>query len=323
MAEDAHGLNLLVKAGVLDESGAGHPLARHLLGLSPPSPHAEGEGHEQEVDVSVFDLATRMHKLDTCYEWAAESKAHAEDLLFGARPRVIWWWQRSPRAQHSYPLEHAFLSADTCVHAFHIERAVCEKLCLILDDPKNYNSEKALVLAGKEFPGYAGYPYVHADGGVSPFVQQRRTVRFQGATEINFLLREVQEIWDLVQAVRHALGLPLPNRGVLQPGGKKIKAMHLLLQDETQQASFSWHNDAEDILVKGETSRSAAEEMTTVVVSLSEVRSAMRIWGCTPVVYEGRGSAVAFPGAALHETVPRLEGNPAQVPCRKVALFFN
>ena len=145
MVEDAPGLDLLVKAGVLDEGGAGLPLARHLLGLPPPSPHAEGEGHEQEVDVSVFDLATRMHKLDTCYEWAAESKTHAEDLLFGARPRVIWWWQRS-RAQHSYPLEHAFLSADTCVHAFHIERAVCEKLCLILDDPKNYNSEKALCL---------------------------------------------------------------------------------------------------------------------------------------------------------------------------------
>ena len=169
MVEDAHGLDLLVKAGVLDESGAGLP---------PSSPHAEGEGHEQEVDVSVFDLATRMHKLDTCYEWAAESKAHAEDLLFGARPRVIWWWQRS-RAQHSYPLEHAFLSADTGVHAFHIERAVCEKLCLILDDRENYNSEMALVLAGKEFPGYAGYPYVHADGGVSPFVQERRTVRVQ------------------------------------------------------------------------------------------------------------------------------------------------
>ena len=104
------------------------------------------------MDVSVFDLATRMHKLDTCYEWAAESKAHAEDLLFGARPGVIWWWERS-RAQHSYPLEHAILSADTGVHAFHIERAVCEKLCLILDDRNNYNSEKALVLAGKEFPG--------------------------------------------------------------------------------------------------------------------------------------------------------------------------
>ena len=143
MVEDAPGLDLLVKAGVLDEGGAGLPLARHLLGLSPPSPHAEGEGHEQEVDVSVFDLATRMHKLDTCYEWAAESKAHAEDLLFGARPRVIWWWQRS-RAQHSYPLEHAFLSADTCVHAFHIERAVCEKLCLILDDPKSYSPGRPL-----------------------------------------------------------------------------------------------------------------------------------------------------------------------------------
>ena len=49
----------------------------------------------------------------------------------------------------------------------------------------------------------------------------------------------------------------------------------------------------------------------------------MRIWGCTPVVYEGQGSAVAFPGAALHETVPRLSGCAAPGVCRKVALFFN
>ena len=308
MAEGASGLELLLMATCVDEGGAR------------PS-HEAGEGHEQEEDDSCFDLAIRREKVDTCYEWARDSKAHAEDLLFGARPGHIWWWGRS-RAEDSYPLERAILSADTGVHAFHIERAVCEKLRMILADPNNYDEKMTLVLAGTAFPGYAGYPYVHADCGVLPFVQERRTVRVQEHADINFLLRNVQEIWDVVQAVRQALGLPLPKRPTLQPRGKAIKALHFLLQDATQQATFSWHNDAEDILTRGQP-RQAAEEMTTVIVSLSDVRSAMRIWGCTPVVYQGQGSAVAFPGAALHETVPRLSDSEAPDVCRKLALFFN
>ena len=146
-------------------------------------------------------------------------------------------------------------------------------------------------------------------------------MRFQGATEINFLLREVQEIWDLVQAVRQALGLPLPKRGTLQPRGKAIKALHFLLQDETQQAVFSWHNDAHDILTRGQP-RQAAEEMTTVIVSLSDVRSAMRIWGMAPVLYANQGSGVAFPGAALHESLRRAKHAPEAAAVWKVAMFF-
>ena len=279
MAADPSGLDLLLMASnSANAGGAGLPLSSPPFGV-------------KEEDYSGFDLAIRREKLDTCFEWATESKAHAEDLLFGARPGVIWWWRIS-RAVHSYPLEHATLSAGTCVHAFHIERDVCEKLRMILDDPERYTDKKVLVLADKEFPGYAGYPYVHADGGVLPFVQERRTVRVQKYADVNFLLRNVQEIWDLVQAVRRALGLPLPERGALQPRGKAIKAMHFLLQDATQQASFSWHSDAEDIVTRNEP-RQVAEEMTTVIVSLSDVHSAMRIWGCTPVVYT-RGISASY-----------------------------
>ena len=92
MAADPSGLDLLLMASnSANAGGAGLPLS---------SPPFFGEGHEQEEDYSCFDLAIRREKLDTCYPWATESKAHAEDLLFGARPGVIWWWHLS-RAVHS------------------------------------------------------------------------------------------------------------------------------------------------------------------------------------------------------------------------------
>ena len=61
--------------------------------------------------------------------------------------------------------------------------------------------------------------------------------------------------------------------------------------------------------------------MTTVIVSLSEEHSSMRMWGHQPHLFRGVGSACAFPGAALHESVPRRTGAPG-APVRKVALFF-
>ena len=82
-------------------------------------------------------------------------------------------------------------------------------------------------------------------------MQEKKTVRVHGRTQVNTML-SVPQVWNVVQAVRHALGLPLPKRGVLQPQGKGIKAMHFLLQYPTQQAEFSWHDDSEDILPEGE-----------------------------------------------------------------------
>ena len=104
----------------------------------------------------------------------------------------------------------------------------------------------------------------------------------------------------------------------MQPRGKSIRAFHFIRQDETQQASFSWYSDAEDI--KEVSKRS--NDMTTVIVTLTNEVSAMRIWGCEPHFYEGQGSAVAFPGAALHESVPRAAAAPACQPLWKVALFW-
>ena len=120
-----------------------------------------------------------------------------------------------------------------------------------------------------------------------------------------------------MEAVRHTLSLPDSRRDPTQPKpaqpkGKSIRAMHFLLQDQTQQASFSWHADADDIGHEG-------IHMTTVIVSLSNVPSCMRMWGFQPFLFEGAGAACAFAGAATHESVPRKS---AGAPVRKVALFF-
>ena len=149
-------------------------------------------------------------------------------------------------------------------------------------------------------------------------VLQRKTVRVSGKEMCNIVLAGQPEVRELVDAVRVALRLPDSRRRPEastppQPKGKCIRAMHFLLQDDSQQASFSWHDDASDIGHKG-------MHMTTVIVSLSIVPSCMRMWGFQPFLFQGVGAACAFAGAALHESVPRCTGSAE--PVRKVALFF-
>ena len=106
-----------------------------------------------------------------------------------------------------------------------------------------------------------------------------------------------------MQAVRLALGLPMPAQGVLQKAGKAIRALHFLAQDETQQASFSWHSDGEDL--KGR-SMPDTSDMTTVIVHLSHECSGMRVWGCRPALYRAQGDSVAFPTEAGRVATPFL-----------------
>ena len=62
--------------------------------------------------------------------------------------------------------------------------------------------------------------------------------------------------------------------------------------------------------------------MTTVIVNLSDECSGMRVWGMHPVLYRERGDAVAFPGACLHESLPRRADVPPGRVVWKLALFW-
>ena len=142
-------------------------------------------------------------------------------------------------------------------------------------------------------------------------------MRVSGKTACDFVLQKQTEVRQFVEAVRSTLGLPDSRRdptapAPAQPKGKCIRAMHFLLQDASEQASFTWHADAYDIGHEG-------QHMTTIIVNLSDECSAMRMWGFGPHLFREMGSACAFAGAALHESVPRCD---LQRPVRKVALFF-
>ena len=141
-------------------------------------------------------------------------------------------------------------------------------------------------------------------------------MRVSGKTACDFVLENQPEVRQLVETVRSTLRLPDSRRDPTarkpaQSKGKCIRAMHFLLQDAAEQASFTWHADADDI--------GAGEHMTTIIVSLSDEWSGMRMWGFGPHLFSEMGSACAFAGAALHESVPKRN---LLRPVRKVALFF-
>lgn len=262
----------------------------------------------------LFDLAPRFEVLTLSKKaWADKAIALALAMCRRNEREIPWWYGSSSSPVSALP--NVKLKADTGVHPFQVDPTCCQNLYDFLEDPSSYDEEGWLLLAGTQWPGYSSYPYVHAVHHL-PVLQERKTVRVASMKKVNHILRGEPLVNALVVAVRSALGLPQPSRCGAQPAGKCIRAMHFLKQDESQQASFSWHSDAEDLK---QTVR--RDLMTTVIVQLTkDEASGMRMWGCLPHIYIGQGSAVAFQGAAMHESLPRVV--PARVPVWKVALFF-
>ena len=275
-------------------------------------------GYAETTDsvLALFDLNLRADRMPD-EEWVASARARAEQIRLGHEKHILWWHAD----RRAFPLEHVRLKADTGVHAFQVDRGVCEELRSFLATTSNYNEHGYLMLAGTQFPGYGGYPFVHAPGGHASYAQELRTVRVHSKRNVNAVLRSTPQLWALVVAVRCALMLPTPRKGQQQTAGKSIVALHFLVQDETQQAVFSWHDDGEDL--QEISARYGVDHMTSVIMNLSDACSGMRIWGCAPALYRVQGDAVAFPGRALHESLPRSGDAPAECAVFKVALFFN
>ena len=268
-----------------------------------------------------FDLAPPAPRFTaTDVEWVAHAKELASRVRFGHWTHIVWWGVGTQRVQR--PLRR--LAADTGVYAFKIPVSKCQRVLSYLDDPNHYSADGYLKMADTTWPGYSGYNLVHAEGGADNELQERLTVRVGNLHGVELLLSKEEMISDLVQEVREQLGAPALQQkktsGFTQPGGKKLRAMHFLRQDRTKQASFALHSDANDL--RGSI-RGNLEEMTTAIVSLSREKSAMRVWGMAPVMYDGQGSCVAFLGAALHESLPRAKNAPvATCPVWKLAMFF-
>ena len=272
-----------------------------------------GEGGQAQ---ELFDLSLRAEVLSAEKKvWAAPAMELALTIRNGG-VRTIPWWHPTVSSP-AVALPGVQLSQSTGIYSFKVEQSVCQQLLDFFEDQCNYDQDGFLKMAGTQWPGYGTYPYVHAEVHL-PALQQRRTTRVHGKQSVTKVLRAQPLVKALLMAVRAALGLPVPSGNSVQAGGKCVRAMHFLQQDNSQQASFSWHSDAEDLT----DSTDRVHDMTTVIVSLSDEMSGMRMWGCVPHCYAGQGSAVAFHGAALHESLPRKEDRPAAGIVWKVAFFF-
>jgi hypothetical protein len=297
---------------------------------------------------SVFDLSPRLDRLPNM-TWALHSRKLAEELRVPTKRCLSWY---SAQAMTAWPLP-VQVSRAHGVHSFDVDVRIAQAVFDYLEDPVNYDADGFLNIGGTQFPGYGGYPYVHAKQGVVSLFQQTRTVRVHSKHWVRYVLTNFPAMQDLVTEVRcrqqtqpfhlpHTmlaaalsclLACAFDNLSVQirlklgfpteVAGGKCLRSFHFLCQDKSQQASFSWHSDKEDLAKVGVTEQHLVE-MITVVVQLSpgpEI-SGVRMWGFQPFLFEGQGSACTFPGDALHESLPRLEQFPAQQHVRKVALFF-
>ena len=95
-----------------------------------------------------------------------------------------------------------------------------------------------------------------------------------------------------------------------------LKCMHFLRDDELGQASFTYHDDVRDLnSVHGVT-----DDLLTAVVQVSSTRTAMRMYGFEPAVFEKMGSAKIFRGGAVHQSCPRLDRKEQAV---KVVFFLD
>ena len=263
-----------------------------------------------DAHLDGFDLREGVANIQQAdLVWFQDAMEQASRIRFGHRAQLVWWGPDKIRR----PLRQ--LAADTGVYAFEVSPTKCQRLLTYLEDPGNYSKAGFLQMAGTTWPGYNNYGLVHAEGGVDEHLQERLTVRVGNLEQVDYLLQREAMIWDIAQEVTVGVGGVLhlaPNR---RAGGKALRAMHLLLQDVSQQASFALHSDENDLR---NTIRGDLGEMTTAIVNLSEEVSAMRVWGMAPAVYRGQGHAFAFPGGALHESLRRAKGAPVW----KLAMFF-
>jgi hypothetical protein len=262
-----------------------------------------------------FDLregVDKFHKHDL--DWVQHAMVQASRIRFGHWTQLVWWGADKTR----HPLRQ--LAADTGVYAFEVSPTNCQRLLTYLEDPGSYSKDGFLKLAGTTWPGYNNYGLVHAVDGVDTHLQERLTVRVGNLEQVDFLLQREAMIRDIAQEVTVGLGgVELRLARKRRRGEKALRAMHLLRQDVSEQASFALHSDANDLrhTIKGD-----LEEMTTAIVNLTDEISAMRMWGMAPAVYRGQGHSVAFPGAALHESLRRAKGAPAHKHVWKLAMFF-
>ena len=143
----------------------------------------------------------------------------------------------------------------------------------------------------------SGLPNVIADGyntydntwaPVHDAAGQRHRTAVITRNHIEQVLASTPSLAAILDIVLKQLGLDASSR-------RRVETIHLLAQDDTALADFRLHVDNTEI---GATTIG----MLTAIVQLSKRPTFMRMLGCMPCKYSGKGSATIFPGGAIHES---------------------
>ena len=121
-----------------------------------------------------FDLAPRIDQLPR-HVGAAKAMRVSGALRTRVMKHVMWWNtrpHRNPRAEDMYPLSNLPFAHNTGVHSFGLNGECCTAMRSFLENRQNYNAEGWLMMAGKAFPGYSQYPYVHSPLGQVSVLQE-------------------------------------------------------------------------------------------------------------------------------------------------------
>ena len=123
-----------------------------------------------------FDLQSRAAMLPE-QAWVQEALDVSTKLRARELKDVMWWDAQAlnPERAALYALPHLNYTHNTGVVEFSVPPACCQPLASFLDEPSSYNVNGWLVMAGRTYPGYAKYPYVHSRFGQVSSVQEVRT----------------------------------------------------------------------------------------------------------------------------------------------------
>ena len=225
------------------------------------------------------------------------------------------------------------VSAKTGLHSFEvaedpssrISEAVKAAHHFLIDD-SNRNEEGHLMVSGYEFPGYRNYTALYDDQ--SAILQKARTTMAFKRADVHAMLLGIPGLAELLYCVLHELAIPgteehrLPAPQVLRSDSfmrmmkAYLKCMHFLRDDAQGQASFTYHDDVGDLT----TVAGVTADLLTAVVQVSSTRTAMRMYGFEPAVFDKMGSAKIFRGGAVHQSCPRLDRSEQAV---KVVFFLD
>jgi len=199
---------------------------------------------------------------------------------------------------------HLFPSNTTGMCSFLIQAGICHQMEQFLLASTCFTT-KPLVIGDVKLTGYEQYGIVQ--GAHRPIRQLERTKCARSSLEVDACL-------DGIPGLLHIVG---QCRELLRSKCNLIE-VHFLKQDELQQTTFGWHNDAATVRV----SDNEAYLIRTVIVQLSDqTHTGMCMFGFRPHTFLGRGAAVVFHGGAMHTSLSPKPW-PADSSAYKLALFF-